>query len=276
MKEVTMQCYEAESLLIDYLDNQLHPGDKVPLEQHLQGCPSCRQTLEEYRTLFATIESDKAEKPGPALREKFENMLQSEINVESTARIVEMEKERNDRKIIPLKRTSILFRIAASIVLIASGIFIGSFFIVNRTNGNDEVADLKNEVNEMKETLMFNGLTEESASERIKAVSYADDMHDPDNKIVTALINTMNEDKNVNVRLAALYAIAKFSDNSAVTNALIASLSKQTEPLMQIALINILTEKKETKAKEPIKQILQDKNTLPPVKEIAQKGLQLL
>ena len=270
-----MQCYEAESLLIDYIDNQLHPGDKAPLEQHLQGCPSCRQTLEEYRTLFATIESDKAEKPGPALREKFENMLQSELNVESTARIVQMEKER-DRKIMPLKRTSILFRIAASIVLIASGIFIGSFFTVNRTNGHDEVADLKNEVNEMKETLMFNGLTEESASERIKAVSYADDMQDPDNKIVTALINTMNEDKNVNVRLAALYAVAKFSDNSAVTNALVASLSKQTEPLMQIALINILTEKRETKAKEPIKEILEDKNTLPPVREIAQKGLQLL
>ena len=271
-----MQCYEAESLLIDYIDNQLHPGDKAPLEQHLQGCPSCRQTLEEYRTLFATIESDKAVKPGPALREKFENMLQSELNVESTARIVQMEKERTDGKIIPLKRTSILFRIVASIVLIASGIFIGSFLAVNRTNGSVEVADLKNEVNEMKETLMFNGLMEESASERIKAVSYADDMQDPDSKIVTALINTMNEDKNVNVRLAALYAIAKFSDNSAVTNALIASLSKQTEPLMQIALINILTEKKETKAKEQIKEILQDKNTLPPVKEIAQKGLQLL
>ena len=270
-----MQCYEAESLLIDYIDNNLHPGDKAPLEQHLQGCPSCRQTLEEYRTLFATIESDKAAKPGPALREKFQNMLQSELNVESTARIVHMDKEDN-RKVIPLKKSSLLLRIAASIILIGSGVFIGTQFAVNHTNGNTELADLKSEVNEMKETLMFNGLTEESASERIKAVSYADDIKDPDNKIVTALITTMNEDKNVNVRLAALYAVAKFSDSRTVSDALIASLSKQTEPLMQIALINILTEKKETKAKEPIREILQDKKTLPPVKEIAQKGLQLL
>jgi HEAT repeat protein len=128
----------------------------------------------------------------------------------------------------------------------------------------------------MKETLMFNGLTEESASERIKAVSYADEIKQPDNKIVNALINTLNEDKNVNVRLAALYAVAKFSDEPGVSEALVASLSKQTEPLMQIALINILTEKKEAKAKQPIRKILQDKNTLPPVKEIAQKGLRLL
>ena len=270
-----MQCYDAESLLIDYLDKQLHPGDMAPLEQHLQSCPSCRQTLEEYKTIFTAIGSDKVEKPGPALREKFENMLQSELNIDATARIVQMEKEA-DRKAVPLKKTSIFFRIAASIILIASGVFIGTLFTANRTNGNEEVADLKNEVKEMKETLMFNMLTEESASERIKAVGYADDMKDPDSKIVTALITTMNEDKNVNVRLAALYAIAKFSDSRTVSDALIASLGKQTEPLMQIALINILTEKKEAKAKESIREILKDEKTLPPVKEIAQKGLQLL
>jgi hypothetical protein len=267
-----MECFKAESLLIDYLDAQLHPGDRKPLELHLQECPHCRQVLEEYRELFAAIQSDKAEKPGPGLREKFENMLQSELNIDSTAHIVQMEKEKSAQII---KMPSLLWKIAASIILVASGVFIGTMF-TNNKGANTEVAELKNEVNEMKETLMFNGLTEESASERIKAVSYADEIKQPDNKIVNALINTLNEDKNVNVRLAALYAVAKFSDEPGVSEALVASLSKQTEPLMQIALINILTEKKEAKAKQPIRKILQDKNTLPPVKEIAQKGLRLL
>jgi len=267
-----MECYDAESLLIDYLDAQLHPGDKVPLEKHLQGCPHCRQVLEEYRALFTAIQSNKAEKPGPGLREKFENMLQSELNIESTARIVDM-KVSSAAPVI--KMSSLLWKIAASVILVASGVFIGTMF----TNGkgvNTEVAGLKNEVNEMKETLMFNGLTDESASERIKAVSYADEINQPDDEIVKALITTINEDKNVNVRLAALYAVAKFSDSPGVSDALVASLTKQTEPLMQIALINILTEKKESKAKQPISNIIQDKNTLAPVKEIAQKGLRLL
>lgn len=267
-----MECFEAESLLIDYLDAQLHPGDKKPLELHLQKCPHCRQVLEEYRELFAAIQSDKAEKPGPGLREKFENMLQSELNIDSTAHIVQMEKEKSARVI---KMSSLLWKIAASIILVTSGVFIGTMF-TNTKSANTEVAELKDEVKEMKETLVFSGLTEESASERIKAVSYADEINQPDNKIVNALITTMNEDKNVNVRLAALYAVAKFSDEPGVSDALVASLSKQTEPLMQIALINILTEKKEAKAKQPIRKILQDKNTLPPVKEIAQKGLNLL
>ncbi|HEX5153566.1 MAG TPA: zf-HC2 domain-containing protein [Parafilimonas sp.] len=274
MKKFIMQCYEVESLLIDYLDAQLHPGDKGPLEKHLESCPQCRQALEEYRQLFASIESNKTEKPGPALNEKFEDMLQSEMNIHATAGIVRMDKE--DTKTISMKRSSLLLRIAASIILVASGVFIGSIITSTSTDTNTEMAGLKNEVKEMKETLMFSMLTEESASERIKAVSYADEINDPDSKIVAALIITMNEDKNVNVRLAALYAVAKFSDSRKVSDALIASLAKQTEPLMQIALINILTEKKEIKAKEPIREILQDEKTIPPVKEIAQKGLKLL
>ena len=225
-----MQCYEAESLLIDYLDAQLHPSDRKPLEKHLQSCPLCRQVLEEYRQLFASIESDKAEKPGPALREKFENMLQSELNINATTVIVNNDKE-EERKVVPMKRT-LWYKIAASIILIASGVFIGTLITTNKENENIQVADLKNEVKEMRETLMFNLLTEESASERIKAVSYADEINNPDSKIVAALITTMNEDKNVNVRLAALNAVSKFSDNKNVSDALIASLGKQTEPLM--------------------------------------------
>jgi len=268
-----MECYDAESLLIDYLDAQLHPGDRVPLEQHLQECPHCRQALEEYRVLFTAIQNNKAEKPGPGLREKFENMLQSELNIESTARIADMGKAKSATPVIKL--SSLLWKIAASIILVASGVFIGTMS-TNGKNANTEVAGLKTEVNEMKETLLFNGLRDESASERIKAVSYAGEIDQPDDKIAKALIATINEDKNVNVRLAALYAVAKFSDDPVVSDALVASLAKQTEPLMQIALINILTEKKESKAKQPIRNILQDKNTLAPVKDIAQKGLKLL
>jgi hypothetical protein len=139
-----------------------------------------------------------------------------------------------------------------------------------------QIAKLNKEVQEIKEALMFNLLNDESASERLKAVNYVEEMGTPDKKIVAALFNTINTDKNVNVRLAALNAITKFSGTQAVRDSLVASLSKQTEPIMQIVLINILTESRERKARAPIEKILEDKNVLPPVKEIAQKGLKQL
>lgn len=269
-----MECHEVESLLIDYLDGQLHPGDKKTMEEHLQQCSECRKALEEYKTLFVSIIDNKSEEPGAALREKFDIMLQSEMNIAETKRMLTTEDE---GKVIQMKRRSVLLKIAASIILVVFGVLAGTQLKQTKVSNNtSQLADLQSEVNKMKETLLFSMLAQESASERIKAVSYVDEIKQPDNKVIDALIKTMNEDKNVNVRLAALEAVAKYSDNSRVSDSLITSLKTQTEPIMQIALINVLTEKKETKAIGPIKDLLMNKNTMEPVKEIAQKGLNLL
>ena len=128
----------------------------------------------------------------------------------------------------------------------------------------------------MKEVLMYSMIDDESASARIKAVSYVDEMANPDGKVINTLVNTLNTDKNVNVRLAALYSLAKFTDNRMVRDSLVNALGKQTEPVVQVVLINFLTEKKEKKAIAPIRGILTDKNTLREVKEVAQKSLKIL
>ncbi len=78
------------------------------------------------------------------------------------------------------------------------------------------------------------------------------------------------------MRLASAYSLVRFSDNAGVMDALVASLGKQTEPIIQIVLINILTEKKEVKAKRPIEQILSNDSTMKEVKEIAEKSLRQL
>lgn len=269
-----MQCYEAESLLVDYLDGALQETDSRKLETHLKDCSSCSQLYEEYKQLFADIENDKAQKPGPALRMKFEDMLQREMEIAAAVDTAVLNAEKT-AVIKPIKKYTMLFRVAACLVLFLSGAIIGMIVMTNRGT-NNQLTALKSEVDAMKEAMAVKLLQDESASERIKAVSYADAMTAPDNGIITALITTMNEDRNVNVRLAALYTLEKFAGNKAVSDALVSSLSQQTEPLMQIALISILIEKKNSKAKAPMFEIMQDKNTLSPVKEMAQKGYNTL
>jgi hypothetical protein len=272
-----MQCNEVEPLLIDYIDLQLSPAARENVKQHLQSCPVCQHILEEYQQLFTAMETKKVEAPGPALKEKFDIMLQSELNIEATARII---KEDEGKKVIAMKKSSLFLRVAASVILVAAGVLVGTKIAqptqqVN-TTGSKEIGELKDEVKEMKEALMFNLLQDESASERIKAVNYVEQMNNPDTKVINALLSTMNQDKNVNVRLAALYSVAKFAGSQAVRDSLVTSLPRQKEPIMQIVLINILTEKKETKAIGPIKELILDKKTMQPVKDIAEKGLKLL
>ena len=123
---------------------------------------------------------------------------------------------------------------------------------------------------------MFTMLKDESSSYRIKAVNYADELDTPDENVINVLIRTLNNDKNVNVRLAAAYALSKFAGQPSVSDSLVNSLTLQNDPILQVALINILVERKVRKAVQPIQTILTNENTLEEVKEVAKNGVEML
>jgi hypothetical protein len=56
----------------------------------------------------------------------------------------------------------------------------------------------------------------------------------------------------------------------------VSSLGLQTDPIVQVVLINLLAEKREKSAIAPIQRIITNKSTLKEVKEAAQKGLKVL
>jgi len=266
-----MQCNDVQTLLIDYIDGQLAPAIREKVEQHLKICETCKEEVAQFQKLFSEMATAQLEQPGPALKENFNTMLQSEINIAAT---MEMLRNREEKKVVPMKSNAALLRIAASVVLVVAGVFAG-MQLKNKggADADQRLTAMNRELQFMKETMMLNLLNEESASDRIRAVGYADEMNKPDQKIIMALLETVNTDDNVNVRMAAANALAKFSGDPAVTDALISSLKKQTEPLVQIVLITILTDKKEAKAIAPIRAIISDKKTLAPVKQVAEEGL---
>jgi len=53
-------------------------------------------------------------------------------------------------------------------------------------------------------------------------------------------------------------------------------LAAQTEPILQVVLMNILVENKEKDAIKPMQRIIEDDKTLKEVKNVAQKGIQIL
>jgi hypothetical protein len=269
-----MECHEVQPLLIDFADNKLHGALAEEINRHLMSCDPCRSELEEIRSLFHTINDVPVEQPDGSLRENFEHMLQSELNRLAAANTV-IAKATSPAKQVNWQ--SLLLRAAAVVILLGGGILVG----LTLKNSNEpvptkQIAELQTEVKDMKEILMFNLLKEESPSERIKAVSYSEEIVHPNQKVIGALFNLLDHDKNVNVRLASAYSLVRFSDNKSVMDSLVASLGRQTEPIIQIVLINILTEKKESKAIKPIQEIISNGNTMKEVKDIAEKSLKLL
>lgn len=81
-----------------------------------------------------------------------------------------------------------------------------------------------------------------SSANRYMAMKLPPKMQHIDKKILKILVNTLNTDPNTNVRLAALESLNTFISESYVKTQLIESFKIQTDPTIQIALINILTD----------------------------------
>lgn len=262
-------CSDIRTLLIDYIDGQLAPAIRNKVDEHLKACAECRDELAQFSRLFEEMSTAPLEQPSPSLKENFQSMLQSELNIAAT---MEMLKSRQEPKVVPMRKNTVWLQVAASVVLVLGGLFAG-MQLKGDQSATREIASVKTELQQMKEAMMLNLLNEESASDRIRAVSYAEELNNPDQKIIQALLNTVNADNNVNVRVAAANSVARFSGDPKVVDSLVASLRTQTEPLVQIVLITILTDKKESKAIAPIREIISNKQTLAPVKQVAEQGL---
>jgi uncharacterized membrane protein len=87
----------------------------------------------------------------------------------------------------------------------------------------------------------------------------------------------MNSDKNVNVRLAAINALTGMMDkNQRVKHELIRSLSLQDNSLLQISLIQVLTEAGVKEARSEIESIARKENTDDRVKAIAKDMIKII
>jgi len=276
-----MHCKEIQAVLIEYLDQSLDMRVAAVVKKHLDSCDACRQEADEMQQLLLAMKNTAMQQPGQSLRDNFQTLLQSEMNMVSMSHL--LEDEENEKLAAPARKTGrvaalprLVWQAAAAIVLLLGGAWAGAALQHKKDSQPNEMAGLQKEVKEMKEMLLFSLIDDESASQRIKAVSYAEELSNPDEPVINALINSLNNDKNANVRLAALYSLARWADRPTVRDSLVLSLGRQTEPIVQIVLINLLAEKRESRAIPPIKAILSNDKALKEVKEAAQKGLRVL
>ena len=267
-----MKCEEIDGVIIDYLDNKLDEDQKKEIERHLETCERCLEEMMETQKILYSLSGDKMEEPDKSLRINFYHMLHGEIrkykNMPSGSLHQDPEHWYNRS----------LFMIAAGFALLVCGTFIGAMVYSGLRSKSQaiELSQLQAEVSSLKRAAMFTMLKEESSSYRIQGVNYADELQAPDDNVIEALIMTLNNDKNVNVRLAAAFALSKFADQQSVSDSLVKSLSEQNDPILQVTLINILVERKEKSAIRPIQQIISNEGTMKEVKDVAQNGVKKL
>jgi HEAT repeat protein len=137
-----------------------------------------------------------------------------------------------------------------------AGYFVGKPDSQEVTSQN-KIETLSSEVQEMKQMMMLSMLENPTATERLKAVSYTQELNTVDDKVIDALLMTLNSDPNENVRLVTVEALVELADNPKVRKGLVQSLMKQDSPLVQVALADAMVRLQEKSSVKQFKKLLQ-------------------
>ncbi len=155
------------------------------------------------------------------------------------------------------------------------GIAVG-FYLQPQQSSTNQIETLSLQVSEMKEMMMLSLLEKESATDRLKAVSLTGEMDEASAKVTSALIQTLNEDENVNVRLAALEALKPYVQNSNVREELVKSIGKQSEPLVQVSLAEVMAELRVKSSVKELEKLLGSEKTPSEVKARIKQSIDIL
>jgi len=253
-----MEKEKLEAMLIDYIDSSLSETDKLIVEKEISQNESTRILYQQLSEVIGAMNNSNAIDPGSNLRVSFNTVLREE-----------MQKQKSSKTIF-FQPT--FYRVAAAFALILTGVAIG-FWINKNQQREQEIATLKIEVEANKQMMLVMLDNQQSASQRIQGANVAMKIERADNEVVRALAKSMNEDPNTNVRMAALEALSKFHQEPFVRKMLIQSLSLQKDPVVQIALIQLMVRMKEKDAVKDLEKIINDSATMNAVKDEAYSGI---
>jgi HEAT repeat protein len=130
----------------------------------------------------------------------------------------------------------------------------------------------------MREMVAMTLLQQDSAIGRLQGVSWSHQLERPSDQVLTTLLDTLRHDPNVNVRLASIDALRAFATVDSVRTGLVDALSSKTtnSPLVQIALIDTLTDIRERRSVSALRTLADDQKQNEAVRQRARRGLQQL
>jgi anti-sigma factor RsiW len=259
-----MRCEDVQAHLPDHLAGALPAAAAEQVDEHLQTCDACAEEFEAVEDTWlrlAAVRGPHAD--STAMRARFTAALE-EYQHGAAAAVPRR---------APIRLYALQFAAAAALLVI--GVAIGRE-TAPPPPVDPQIGEMRTELREMRHMVTLSLLQQQSASERLKGVTYASQIGQPDTDVVAALLDTLKYDVSVNVRLASIDALKGFSGQENVRRGAVETLPEQTSPFVQIALIDFLVEMKGREAADALRRLSMDAMVDAAVRAHAVQGLQRL
>ena len=271
-----MECKNYREQFTAMLNDDLHQKQRSEVESHLEGCADCRKEFEAAGKIWDLLGKIPQPEPSEYMKTSFDAML-TNFKQETVAKRHPIKEWLN--KLRGYWSLQAQPRMAFSLVLVAAGL-IGGYLLHQPSQSsisyNTQIDSLSSQVSQIKQVMMLSLLNDPSASQRIRAVSYTDEISNVDLKVISALFTTLNEDPNVNVRLATLDALVRLAREPKVREGLVRSIDLQDSPLMQTAIADAMVKLQEKSSVQSLQKLLKKKGLNQMVKINIEKNIQKL
>lgn len=263
-----MTCDDLYAALPEYWAGNLSAPAKAGVEAHLERCAPCREEAEALGQLWQRLGDLKAEEPSPQMQVRFDAMLAAWREGTSAGRVLAFPRKAAGFRSSPWAPA---FLTAAALLLLATGVTVGRLWpdSVHVT----EMAELRGELRSMREVVALSLLQQQSASERLRGVTWSHQLEQPGAEVIDALLDTLRHDANVNVRLAAIDALRQYGRTERVREGLVEAVGRQDSPLVQIELIDLFVELRDRRSRDVLRTLAADERVDNTVRERARWGL---
>jgi anti-sigma factor RsiW len=246
-----MSCENTTELLMDRLKGTISGSDEQRLAAHLATCATCQAEAAIMASTWDQLGALDDDVPHERLRARFHAGLAAYEAREArhwTERFVDL---------FWPKQPVFQFGLAAALALV--GVVVGQQL---PSPVDAEVAALRAEVRTVGLAL----LDHQSASERLLGIEWSRRAA-PTPELVSALLERVQYDPNLNVRLAAVDALRADIDRTDVSAGLAMALERQESPLVQVAMTDALLAAGSGAGIEAVRAILGRSELDPAVRE---------
>jgi hypothetical protein len=242
-------------LVTAYLDGTLSKQQQAELDECLERGLIDRDVLHRMRVLQQQMQEMPVPEPSSQMQSGFIDQLESFKKEAATRQQVSgwVEWLKN------IKKSFILPRLAIGLAVLVIGIGIGRLFNTNQRY-KKQLNQLSQQITSMRAMMVVNMLNQPSSFERLKAVNISSTIYHTNDKVINALLKTLNNDPNVNVRLATIDVLVQHGSDPRAREGLVRSINRQKSPLVQAALADAMVVLQDTSSVKELRKLLQRKD----------------
>jgi hypothetical protein len=274
-----MDCTRTRESFTALLDSRTAATAHLDARTHLAGCPDCQREFSSLSQTLAALDAMPTPTPSPRLRQNFYAMLEEEKHSAASVQVAAARERRS-------RRSSLLGWILSPIAAVA--LLVLGFLLGQRSTPiaapapaadtvalRQEIKSLQDQVSKMGQLVGYSLLQQQQrpANDRLRGVLTSASVEKPDDKVLNDLISSLALDQSANVRLSALEALYPHADQEVVRAGVLASLSREQNPLVQVSMIDFLAAARDRQAAPALEKISFSESADPSVRDAARRAL---